>query len=108
MRKHIKKIITSILFIISIIIYQCPIRLITGIECPGCGLTNAVLCALRLDFKSAFSSHPLFLIPMVTVIYLLLRNKLSLPKAVEITIGILFIMSFVLFYVIKIKTLYCQ
>ncbi len=38
----------------------CPIRAVTGIPCPGCGITRALLAAMRLQWRSAFSLHPLF------------------------------------------------
>ena len=33
----------------------CPFRFFFGISCPGCGMTRALLAALRLDFAAAFS-----------------------------------------------------
>ena len=38
----------------------CPIRSLTGIPCPGCGLTRAWKAALQLEFADAFRYHPLF------------------------------------------------
>lgn len=32
----------------------CPFRFFFGISCPGCGMTRALLAALRLDFAAAF------------------------------------------------------
>ena len=37
----------------------CVFRSITGIPCPGCGMTRAWLAALRLDFSAAFHWHPM-------------------------------------------------
>ena len=46
----------------------CPIKFITGISCPGCGMTRAWLEALRLDFDAALAYHPLFwTVPIVLV-----------------------------------------
>lgn len=36
----------------------CPLRLITGYPCPGCGITRASFSLLRLDFAGAFSLNP--------------------------------------------------
>ncbi len=38
----------------------CVFRLVTGIPCPGCGMTRAWLAALRGDFAAAVAYHPLF------------------------------------------------
>ena len=38
----------------------CPIKFLTGISCPGCGMTRSWLSLLGLDFSSAIYYHPLF------------------------------------------------
>lgn len=38
----------------------CMLRTLTGIPCPGCGMTRAVLSALHGDFGAAFAYHPLW------------------------------------------------
>jgi len=38
----------------------CVMQATTGIPCPGCGLTRAVILALGGDFRGAFQIHPLF------------------------------------------------
>lgn len=49
----------------------CPVRFLTGISCPGCGMTRALVAALRLDFRAAFAYHPLFiLLPLIFAAYL--------------------------------------
>jgi hypothetical protein len=37
----------------------CPLRRLTGIPCPTCGTTRAVLALLRGDWSAAFTSNPL-------------------------------------------------
>ena len=32
----------------------CPIHLVTGLNCPGCGVSRMLLSMLRLDFSAAF------------------------------------------------------
>lgn len=101
MKKYIMRAIRILFFAALIIIYQCPIRLLFGIECTGCGLTAAVLAAARLDFKSAFSYHSLFFIPVITIVYLLFRNKYRFSKTAEIIIGVSFLLAFLVRYVLK-------
>lgn len=51
----------------------CYTKAFTGLPCPGCGMTRAWLSAFRLDFKSAFFYHPLFLFPAIVIILLFLE-----------------------------------
>jgi hypothetical protein len=37
----------------------CPFKIITGLPCPTCGLTRAVMAMTRLDFAAAFAFNPL-------------------------------------------------
>ncbi len=38
---------------------SCPILVLTGMPCIGCGMTRAVLCLLRLDLAAALALHPM-------------------------------------------------
>lgn len=67
---------------------SCPIKFLTGISCPGCGMTRATVSALTLRFDMAFYFHPLwpFLIPAVCLMVILkLKNR---NVAFGITLGI--------------------
>ena len=37
----------------------CPIALVTGTACPGCGMTRAIVALLRGDLSSSWDAHPL-------------------------------------------------
>lgn len=55
----------------------CPIRYLTGISCPGCGMTRAWLQLLQGHWQAAFTLHPLWGLPVVLAVLLLLRRRLS-------------------------------
>ncbi len=48
----------------------CTFHTLTGIPCPGCGLTRSLVAAVRGDFAGSWSSHRLGLL---TLFYLLLQ-----------------------------------
>ncbi len=52
----------------------CPMVVITGFPCPGCGLTRAGVRLLRLDFAGAFQIHP-FIYPIVVCLGILGWNR---------------------------------
>ena len=36
----------------------CFFRTVTGLQCPGCGVTHMILALLHLDFPTAFHANP--------------------------------------------------
>ena len=40
----------------------CPIRFLTGFQCPGCGVTRMVLDLLKLDVRQAFRDNAFVLL----------------------------------------------
>lgn len=39
--------------------YRCPFYTITGIPCPGCGMTRALFAALHMDWRQALRWNPM-------------------------------------------------
>lgn len=65
---------TLFLTILSLIPYfdlpdLCLIHHFTGIHCPGCGITRALLSVIHLDFYQAFRYHNLFFIIIILLSY---------------------------------------
>ncbi len=69
--------------------FICPFREITGLRCPGCGNTNALLAAAHGKFYDAFMCNPMFFpevalaaagVIRISVLYI---KKSRLSKAVS-------------------------
>ena len=77
----------------------CPIKFITGISCPGCGMTRAVLSALTLQFQEAFYYHPLFWLSPIMIFLYLFEGYLK--KGIVKISGVLIVSVFLIIYIIR-------
>lgn len=80
----------------------CPLKFVTGISCPGCGMSRAVWYALHLDFSTAFYYHPLFAIAPILALFFIFEPYINV-KLVKISWG-LFIAIFLTTYIIRLLT----
>lgn len=55
----------------------CPLHLLTGWNCPGCGVTRMCLALLRLDLAGAWQANPglMLLLPFLAVLLLSLAVR---------------------------------
>jgi hypothetical protein len=53
----------------------CPLRTVTGVPCPLCGMTTSVGATLRLDLDAALAATPAGLAAVVAALVLLLRPR---------------------------------
>ena len=70
-----KLIVSAIVLLYAVILYFSPISCLfyeaTGIKCPGCGMTRALLAAVRLDFRGAWECHRMFWsVPILYIAFL--------------------------------------
>lgn len=89
-----RKINFIFLFLIALIIYflinlkwhiyiPCIFHELTGLYCPGCGITRMFFALLKLDFINAFHYNPLVFIMLLGYIFykvISLRTPVKLPK----------------------------
>ena len=86
----------GVLFVAWLALYLldigCVFRLMTGIPCPGCGMTRAWLAALRLDFAAAFAYHPLFWVVPIAFVLAFVREETTsgkVKRGIDIAIAVL-------------------
>ena len=77
----------------------CPIHFLTGVSCPGCGMTRAVISVLRLHFAEAYHYHPLvYLLPFALGTFLF---KKHITKNFYKILIFTFIAFFVTIYIVR-------
>lgn len=62
----------------------CIFHLITGLLCPGCGITHMYLSMLKLDFRSAFYSNSFLFITQPIIYYFVVKIAVFYLKGSEI------------------------
>ncbi len=69
---------------------DCPLRRLTGIPCPLCGMTTSVGATLRLDLLGALRANPFGIAVAVLAIVLLVRppRRVALPAWVAVTLAL--------------------
>ena len=84
------------LFVAWLVLYLldigCIFRFMTGVPCPGCGMTRAWLAALRFDFAAAVAYHPLFWVVPIAFVLAFVREETTsgkVKRGIDIVIAVL-------------------
>ena len=75
---------------------QCPIHFVTGLYCPGCGLTRMLFAIIKLDFYQAFRFNPLvFILLVIYIIYFIIKYifkaNIKIPNRVSYSLIVVLI-----------------
>ena len=100
MKRFFEKYKMMIIIVVCVIVFYglifalgitCPVKYLTGVSCPGCGMTRACLSALRLDFASAFYYHPLWILMLPLAALLIFLWAKRKKKALCVVLGLFFV-----------------
>ena len=85
----------------------CVFKLITGFQCPGCGVSRMCFCMLLFDFPGAFQANPLIfcMLPLIALtagrmIYVYVRYGRKREKLTQISIYVM-IVALLIFGVLR-------
>lgn len=102
-----KFIITVLVLVFATLMYifkiPCIILSVTGVSCLGCGMTRALLSALRLDFVSAFSYHAMFWSLPILYLMFLFDGKIFNNKFLNAFVMFIMVIGFILNWLFRIK-----
>jgi len=63
----------------------CPLRTMTGIPCPFCGMTTSVKATMRLQLREAFAANPAGIVAVITALVLIVLR----PARFRVPLGVL-------------------
>lgn len=66
----------------------CPIKETTGVSCPGCGMSRALISMLKFDWSTAVHYHPLVFFVIPVLICLIIFYERKTVKAQRILLGL--------------------
>ena len=103
-----KDYVIAIFFGIAIVIFMnlilglsCPFKLMTGLSCPGCGLTRAYIAFLHGDLKKAIYYQPIFwTVPFLCLPFLRIERRKT--RILADIIFSLTVLAFLLIWIIRI------
>ncbi len=97
---------TLVIIAYGLAVYFLPINClflqITKIECAGCGITRAIISALKLDFKTAFLLNPMFIAIPILYWCLLVEGEPFKNKVLNFILYSLIILGFIITWIFKI------
>ena len=70
----------------------CPLRTLTGMPCPMCGMTTSVEDTVHLRLREAFQANPAGIVAVAVAVFLLVRRPASLRVSVPLILVALALM----------------
>ena len=72
------------LSLFEVSVWRCAWKLVTGLRCPGCGLTTGCKAFLRGDFVESFTRN--WFAPLVVIGLFLFAIVIALPKTIRMRV----------------------
>ena len=111
MKKYLLIIFLIAYLIVSIVfkpVIPCMFHVITGLYCPGCGVSRMLISILKLDFYQAFRYNPLLFIMLpfilallINYIYCIIFKKSTIYKKINNKVWISFVIILILYGIIR-------
>jgi hypothetical protein len=65
---------------LALVPHVCLFRLISGLPCPGCGITHSIISLMHFDFAAAWHNNPAGLFVVVCLVYQLIARPLAMMR----------------------------
>jgi len=71
----------------DIFLLPCPLKYLTGLDCPGCGFQRSVIALMQGDINSSLALYPPAIPLMLTFVFFLfvkMRGKVIRPAVINV------------------------
>jgi len=111
-KKHKGQIAVLVIFLALIVIYyffdptksgwfpRCPLKLLTGYECAGCGVQRSFHSLLHLRFVEAFRYNALFVLSILYFLFLIILKYSESSRSKKKLLNFFFSKKWLLFLII--------
>lgn len=101
--------VLGIYFVCSRFLFSmsCPMVVLTGYPCPGCGMTRAVIALLKGDFYRAYQMHAfVYVLIVYAILFVIWRYGLKKDLLWIKRIGVLILAAMVVYYAYRMINLF--
>lgn len=101
--------VLGIYFVCSRFLFSisCPMVVLTGYPCPGCGMTRAVIALLKGDFYGAYQMHAfVYVLIAYAILFVIWRYGLKKNLLWIKRIGVLILAAMVVYYAYRMINLF--
>lgn len=79
----------------------CAIKIGTGVDCPGCGMTRAFLALARGDISQSFKYHPLGLVVAAWLVWAWSCSAAGRQVRVNVILAYIFLAALIGIWIVK-------
>lgn len=87
----------------------CPLKLLFGIPCPGCGLTRGCISVFTLHWRQSLAYNPVSILWIAAIVYLIIRRYFAGAGEAAlynyVLLAVLVLITFSV-YIYRMKTIY--
>lgn len=76
----------------------CPLKLLIGIPCPGCGLTRGCMSFLMMQWQQSIAYNPVSVLWMVAIVYFLIERYIICKPINPVFVIVLALVTFAVYF----------
>ena len=79
----------------------CYFHELTGLECPGCGITRAIYCLMHFDIGQAIHYNAMFVLTIPLLLFYGLKKLQDSDYEIKLTLLLIYVVILLIFTVVR-------